>query len=53
MTAEEKLAEVERLAIRAREEGVPLSPVRILGVVTGRVNAETRPVHLGHDLSGG
>lgn len=50
MTAEEKLTVLEYLAIRAREEDRPLSPLEVLDVVQGRVRGVHRVVHLDHDV---
>lgn len=52
MTTEQaiqRIGEVEALAVRANEEGMPLSPLLVLAVCEGRFHLPPAQ-HLSHDL---
>jgi hypothetical protein len=50
LNAEEAVRRVTRLACRAQEEGLPLSPLLVLGVIEGRVNVEEKAAPLPREL---
>jgi hypothetical protein len=50
LNAEDAVRRVEQLATRANEEGLPLSPLLVLGVLDGTVVIPEKPRPLTHDM---
>jgi hypothetical protein len=50
LSAEEAVRRIESAAYRAHEEGTPLSPLLIIGILHGTVVIPEKPRPLSHDL---